>query len=337
MSDPNYHYPPDKVEPIRAYASAILGGVPKYDLNQLADLTGLTTSQIENYWLWLGIPSREPDEVAYTDGDLDSLRELSQLINKEHLDESTLQSLVRAVGHSSERLATWQTEAFVDQMVRLKELDDPAARQAVVDSFPHLIDPLSRQLDHAWRRTTVLILDRLRADMRSEKADTSEELPLLRAVGFADIVGYTSLAKTLSKVELAEFLNEKELRARDIVANNGGWVIKTIGDAVMYCAHSAHAGAKIALELANPRPGKIDAKIRVGLVYGRVLSRFGDAFGTSVNLAARLTALAEPGTVLTDQDTAVRLAGDFLFTEMPEAEAKGLGIIRPIKLEDLPG
>lgn len=233
-----------------------MGGEPKYNLAQLSELTGLTVSQIENYWLWLGIPSREHDETAYTDGDLQSLKELSQLVNQEHLDESTIQSLVRAVGHSSERLATWQTEAFVDQMVRLRELDDPAARQAVIDNFPSLIDPLAHQLDHAWRRTTVLILDRLREDMQADKADTSDELPLLRSVGFADIVGYTTLAKTLTKVELAEFLNEKELAARDIVTNNGGWVVKTIGDAIMFCAHSALTGAQIALELSNPQREK---------------------------------------------------------------------------------
>lgn len=73
------------------------------------------------------------------------------------------------------------------------------------------------------------------------------------------------------------------------------------------------------------------------MVYGRVLSRFGDAFGTSVNLAARLTALADPGTVLIDSDTANQLAGYFQLTEMPEAEIKGLGVMRPVRLANLPG
>ena len=39
-------------------------------------------------------------------------------------------------------------------------------------------------------------------------------------------------------------------------------------------------------------------------LWGRVLSRLGDIYGSTVNLAARLTALADPGTVLVDQLTA---------------------------------
>jgi adenylate cyclase len=334
-------YPPVVLEPPdHHYAAAILGGPAKYTLAELAELTGLKIAQIENYWLWLGIPARSPDHKAYTEGDLASLSELSQLVNSEEIDESTLQSLIRAVGHSTERLATWQAEAFVDQLVRLKELDDPSARQAVVDSFPNLIDPLSRQLDHAWRRATVHILERFDSDSQAEKAKTTEELPLLRAIGFADIVGYTQLSATLAKADLAEFLNEKELRARDIVNSRGGWVIKTIGDAIMFGAHTAEEGAVIALELSNPVKSKVaDVQIRVGLVFGRILARFGDAFGTSVNLAARLTSAAEPGTVLTDTDTAKLLIRDhrFRLTEMPEVPIKGLGTVRPVKLENLPG
>ena len=341
-ADNPVEYPPVKLEEHEAhpYVALILGGPAKYTLSELAELTGLTVSQIENYWLWLGIPARSADAKAYTEGDLSSLKELSELINSEHIDESTLQSLVRAVGHSTERLASWQAEAFVEQLVRLKELDDPSARQAVVDSFPTLIDPLSRQLDHAWRRATVHILERFDSDSHAEKAKTSDELPLLRAIGFADIVGYTQLSATLSKAELSEFLNEKELRARDIVNTNGGWVIKTIGDAVMFGAHTPEDGAKIALELSNPHRSNVaDVQIRVGLVFGRILARFGDAFGTSVNLAARLTSAAEPGTVLTDRDTAKLLIRDprFRLTEMPEVAIKGMGSMRPIKLEYLPG
>jgi adenylate cyclase len=37
---------------------------------------------------------------------------------------------------------------------------------------------------------------------------------------------------------------------------------------------------------------------------GPVLSRFGDVYGSVVNLAARLTALARPGTVLVDKELA---------------------------------
>jgi adenylate cyclase len=43
---------------------------------------------------------------------------------------------------------------------------------------------------------------------------------------------------------------------------------------------------------------------------GQVLSRFGDVYGSVVNLAARLTALARPGTVLIDKELADALRTD---------------------------
>jgi len=339
----NPEYPPSKMEPVQnrpSYAAAILGGPAKYTINQLATETGLTVTQIENYWLWLGIPARDADEAAYTEADLESLKELRDLIHSEQMDDATFRTLVRAVGHSTERLAAWQAEAIVDHLARLRELDDPEARQAVVDSFPNLIAPLSRQLDHAWRRATVVILDRFGTLDDAQKADeTATDSTLLHATGFADIVGYTSLAAKLSEKQLAEFIVEVEQRARDIVTSNHGWVIKTIGDAVMFGARTPEDGAKIAVELATARRRAEDIRVRVGLTFGRVVARFGDAFGTSVNLAARLTALAEPGTVLTDSETARLLAGDyrFRFIELPETEIKGLGVMRPYRLESLPG
>src|SRR5690606_11738226 len=45
-------------------------------------------------------------------------------------------------------------------------------------------------------------------------------------------------------------------------------------------------------------------ELRVGLAAGPVVWRMGDVFGTTVNLASRLTALALPGTILADPQLA---------------------------------
>src|SRR5207249_8772446 len=46
---------------------------------------------------------------------------------------------------------------------------------------------------------------------------------------------------------------------------------------------------------------------RAGLAYGRVLSRFGDIYGSVVNIAARLSSIARPGSVLIDRSLALAL------------------------------
>jgi len=73
---------------------------------------------------------------------------------------------------------------------------------------------------------------------------------------------------------------------------------------------------------------------RVSMVWGRILSRLGDIYGPTVNLAARLTALAEPGTVLVDDVTAASLADDdrYVCQPLPEQNIRGFGDVRPILL-----
>jgi adenylate cyclase len=71
--------------------------------------------------------------------------------------------------------------------------------------------------------------------------------------------------------------------------------------------------------------------LRVGLVWGRVLSRLGDVFGPSVSLASRLCNQAGPGRVLVDEPTAALLPG-FLTEPLGVRELAGIGQTRPVLL-----
>jgi adenylate cyclase len=50
--------------------------------------------------------------------------------------------------------------------------------------------------------------------------------------------------------------------------------------------------------------------VRVGLAYGPVLSQLGDVYGPVVNVAARLTSVARPETVVVDRELAAALESD---------------------------
>jgi adenylate cyclase len=86
----------------------------------------------------------------------------------------------------------------------------------------------------------------------------------------------------------------------------GARVVKLLGDEAMFVAGSPAEAAAIACALvaAPDLP-----ELRVGLATGAVLTRGGDVFGSTVNLAARLVELAAPGQVLADPVTAGRLRG----------------------------
>ena len=57
------------------------------------------------------------------------------------------------------------------------------------------------------------------------------------------------------------------------------------------------------------------------MASGRILSRFGDVYGSVVNLAARLTSVARPGTILVDRELAA---------ELSEEKAYELRLRRPV-------
>ena len=65
-------------------------------------------------------------------------------------------------------------------------------------------------------------------------------------------------------------------------------------------------------------------ELRVGIAFGTVTTRMGDVFGTTVNLASRLTSIAPKDTVLVDEAFAEELGriGDAPVSEAEAAAAE---------------
>ena len=98
-----------------------------------------------------------------------------------------------------------------------------------------------------------------------------------------------------------ELVEAFETTAADLVAANGGRLIKTLGDEVLYVADDAGTAAEIGLRLIETLSGdETMPELRVGIAFGAVTTRMGDVFGTTVNLASRLTSIAPKDTVLVD-------------------------------------
>jgi adenylate cyclase len=322
--------------------AALLGGPRTLTVEGLAERAGLSEKQVRSYWQALGLPITERQEQMFTEDDATALEEIYSVAEEEQFDNRALTTLIRSMGHTTERLVLWQVEALVEHMAQRFELDDTSARLLVLDRLPDLAPVLETQLRHAWRRQLAAVAARFTVEFseaRTGDRPDARALPLPRAVGFADIVSFTKRTAGLGSSELAEFVQLFETRARDIITSAGGRVVKTIGDAVLYIADDVATGAEVALGLAQEveRAGEaVDVPpVRVSLVWGRVLSRFGDVFGPSVNLASRLTEIAEPATVLMDRETAALLSGDarFALTAEPEREVQGLGVVEPVRLQ----
>ena len=239
----------------------------------------------------------------------------------------------------------WQIEALVEDMVHEQGLTDGQARKRLVHELPALVGPLEEMLAYSWRRQLNAGVQRLavRAEAGLQASEEGREgdeddapLPLARAVGFADLVSYTSLSRRMNEKTLAKLVQRFENKCAEIISVGGGRLVKTVGDEVLYIAETPAAGAEISLALAGGLHQGTKSSPRPGLPWcGGASSRaWATSYGPTVNLAARLTTLADPGTVLVDSMTAAALDQDERFVLVPQEveNVRGFGEIQPVVL-----
>ena len=143
---------------------------------------------------------------------------------------------------------------------------------------------------------------------RTESWDVVGQGGIRVGVGFADLCGFTGMTQQLSMDNLSALLSRFEEVAADVVQDNSGRVVKFLGDAVMYVATDAVAAVRIAEALVDSAAER-GLTARAGVTVGTALALDGDYFGPIVNLAARLVALAEPGSVFVSEPVVERLDG----------------------------
>ncbi|HAP78258.1 MAG TPA: hypothetical protein DCR14_19515 [Acidimicrobiaceae bacterium] len=119
------------------------------------------------------------------------------------------------------------------------------------------------------------------------------------ALGFVDLVSFTSWSESLSADDLSEALRRFEMHASSIAAERGARLVKLIGDEAMLVAEepAALCSAAVAIcEMADVDPVLPAARGAVG--FGFVTARDGDYFGPLVNTVARASKVAEPGSIV---------------------------------------
>ncbi|MDF9277777.1 adenylate/guanylate cyclase domain-containing protein [Arthrobacter sp. EH-1B-1] len=338
--------PPEKLDrdAIRRLEVELLGAERTLRRRDVATGAGVSLLSARKLWRAMGFPNIGDDDVAFTEKDMEALTTIIELVRKEQLTESAAISITRAIGQMTDRMVVWQIEALVEEMVVQRGISDSAARRNLVAELPHLLEPLEKTLVYAWRRQMNAAVQRLAVRSESglassaggpEGAEDDAPLPLARAVGFADLVSYTSLSRQMNERTLAQLVQRFENRSAEIISVGGGRLVKTIGDEVLYIAETPEAGAEISLALAKAfTEDDLLPSARVSMVWGRILSRLGDIYGPTVNLAARLTSLAEPGTVLIDASTAATLRENERFVLMPHKArtVRGFGEVHPVTL-----
>jgi class 3 adenylate cyclase len=153
--------------------------------------------------------------------------------------------------------------------------------------------------------------------------------PGIRSVLFTDIVGSTEITQRLGDAAGMAMLAAHDAVVRAALADNHGREVKHTGDGIMASFVSAAAAvrcaARIQRELANsPAVFGESIVVRIGAAAGEPVEQRNDLFGSTVQLAARLCAHAQPGQVLVSSALAELCLGkDVQFEDRGEAVLKG--------------
>ncbi len=161
---------------------------------------------------------------------------------------------------------------------------------------------------------------------------TNEKDPGIRTVLFTDIADSTTLTQALGDEAALAMLGVHDTIVRDALSASGGREVKHTGDGIMASFISAAGAVRCAIEIQrqldkhsqeNPdRP----LKVRVGAAAGEPVEQHNDLFGSTVQLAARLCAHAQPAQILVSNAIPDLCIGKgLLFEDVGEVRLKGFG------------
>ena len=164
-------------------------------------------------------------------------------------------------------------------------------------------------------------------------------------VMFCDLVGSTALSARLDPEDRREVIGAYHRCCAKVIGRGGGFVAKYMGDGVLAyfgypradehdAERAVRAGLKLVERVAGVDTVSAPLQVRVGIATGLVvvgdligqgMSQEQAVVGETPNLAARLQALAEPGTVVIAPSTRRLTGGLFEYADLGAVELKGLG------------
>ena len=118
----------------------------------------------------------------------------------------------------------------------------------------------------------------------------------LAAIVAGDIVGYSRLMAEDETATYADLRSAFDDVVRPVFERHKGRIFKNTGDGFLAAFPSVNEALDAAVDIQDGF-AKLPLKLRMGLNLGDVIEEDGDVFGDGVNVAARLEAMAEPGSI----------------------------------------
>lgn len=302
------------------YVAAMImnGGRPTMTRAELAARCHVPVEVVDRLALAVGLADPGRDVPSANDDDVAMVETFAAAVSL-FGQEAALQ-LARVVGASTARMADAIASSYRTSIAR-QAIDTDSSGLAMVEANLEL----EALLPVFMTAVQQLLKRHVAASTRPVSADSLVAYDAASlCVGFVDLVGSTALASHLEPTQLNTALSAFEADACDAVVATGGRVVKLIGDEIMFTHPTADAGLNAARAVLDfVRDHDTLTLGRAGLAFGTVLTRDGDCFGPTVNLAARLVAIAEPGEVVADESTAASMSADVGSRERRVISLKG--------------
>lgn len=298
---------------------------------EAARRAGVDHAFAKRVWLTLGLPDIPDEDVEFDDSDVEVLRGLKLILDQGYPDEDILE-VARAYGHAMSRVAQAEVRAFNKAFVaplREQASDEEELARRLDAIVPALLELLGKLIHHVHRRHLAIALQEVTASAHPGATET-------RAAGFVDLVDFSRVTQELEGEDLGDLVNRFESMAIETCVAGGAHVVKMIGDAVMFVAPDALTALRVALAVvaaANDDEGLPAA--RAGIDYGEVVPMSGDFFGRPVNVAARLTSFARPGTVVVAEAVVEAADAPIQSSHIGKVRLHNVGAVKAFKVNGI--
>jgi adenylate cyclase len=251
---------------------------------------------------WLAVGAEEAAALRLLRTYADALRRLTQA--EAELYEAQIEQPQREAGATEQDLLN-QSGAVGVHLV-------PALQQTLVAVY-------RRHRQHVWLDHSIGHLERiLEAKGLYQRLDTPP------CVCFVDLTGFTRLTEEQGDAAAAELAGRLSALVEGTSRRYGGRPVRWLGDGGMLVFREADAAVAAATDMVAQAERSGLPPTHIGIHAGPVVFQDGDIYGSTVNIAARLSARAGPGEVLVSRPVADRIPQPSGLEPVGVVELKGV-------------
>jgi class 3 adenylate cyclase len=311
-------------------------GLPRVDTTyeDFAALRSLEPDSMRRLYEALGLEAPGPaDEMR--EGEADVL-DLYAMMKATGASEDAVLRLFRVYADALRRLGLAEAEFFeaeIEGPARAAGSTEQELLDLGVDVGHEMVPAIERALlaiykrhrHHVWLNHT---LGHVEGALEAAGLATAATRP--PSVVFVDLTGFTSLTEELGDESAADMSGRLASMVDTISIGHEGRPVRWLGDGGMFVFRNPGAAVTAALEVVRKAPLRGLPATHIGIYSGPVIFQDGDIYGRTVNLAARLSALAGPDEVLVSAEIADGAGKVAHFDSIGPVELKG--IAEPIQV-----